>query len=279
MDRFDRSTRLFGKEGLARIQATKLAIVGAGGIGTHVIQQTALLGTRDYAIIDDQTLDITNLNRYVGVTPNDVGTPKVVLAERLVHSIDPLANVGKINNVLASNDPFDAIKRADIVFGCIDNEGARLVLTEVCAAYAKPLFDLASDTEATDRTRYGGRVIAAFLGNGCPVCLGELDLAEANDDLSTPEQRRQRDALYGVNRADLDDAGPAVVSINGVVASLAVTEFMVHVTGIRPPQPVLTYHGHLAKVTTRSEPPPKDCYYCSGIWNHRERADVERYFD
>src|SRR5438105_11025891 len=128
MDRFDRTVRFFGEEGLACIQAKRLAVVGAGGLGTHVIQQTALLGTIDYTIIDDQTLSETNLNRYVGVTRNDIGTPKVILAERLIHSIEPLANVRKINDVLASHTAFAAIKQADIVFGCLDNEGARLIL-------------------------------------------------------------------------------------------------------------------------------------------------------
>src|SRR5438132_1674934 len=84
MDRFDRSVRFFGRAGLALIQAKSITIVGAGGLGMHVIQQTALLGTCEYAIIDDQTLATTNLNRYVGVTAQDIDTPKVILAERLV---------------------------------------------------------------------------------------------------------------------------------------------------------------------------------------------------
>jgi hypothetical protein len=68
-----------------------------------------------------------------------------------------------------------------------------------------------------------------------------------------------------------------VVSINGVVASLAITEFIVGVTGIRPPHHLLTYYGHLGKVTVNTDEPRPDCYYCKGIRGYRARADVERY--
>jgi hypothetical protein len=71
--------------------------------------------------------------------------------------------------------------------------------------------------------------------------------------------------------------GPSVVTINGVVASLAMTEFMAAVTGLRPAVPVLTYHGNRGIVTRSSEPPVPDCYYCRGIRGKRDRADVERY--
>jgi len=54
---------------------------------------------------------------------------------------------------------------ADYVFGCVNSEGARLILTELCAAYARPYFDSASDIEADDRSRYGGRVCVAWRGN------------------------------------------------------------------------------------------------------------------
>ena len=143
--------------------------------------------------------------------------------------------------------------------------------------YARPLFDLASDIEVDGQLRYGGRVIGAFTGNGCPVCHGELDLNAAREDLNSQELRQERDALYGIKRTDLDGAGPAVVSINGVVASLGVNEFMLYVTGIRAPRSVLTYRGDLGGVLVRKEAPAPDCYYCHGIWNQGERADVERY--
>jgi hypothetical protein len=53
----------------------------------------------------------------------------------------------------------------------------------------------------------------------------------------------------------LGETGPMVVSVNGVVASLAVTEFMVFVTGVREPVAHLIYKGHVATVGRNNDPP------------------------
>jgi hypothetical protein len=79
----------------------------------------------------------------------------------------------------------------------------------------------------------------------------------------TTEQRAEDDKIYGVSRNLLNGTGPAVVSINGVVASLAVTEFMAWATGLRNPCVHLSYRGDLARISMNKDSPVKDCYYCS----------------
>jgi molybdopterin/thiamine biosynthesis adenylyltransferase len=131
--------------GQARLRKARVAVVGVGGLGTHVVQQLALLGVGVLLLIDDEVLSDTNLNRYVGVGPGDIGQPKVKLGERLARSIDPSIEVVPIHAGLLTKVAFDAVKGADFVFGTVDNEGSRLVLTELCAAYARPYIDAASD--------------------------------------------------------------------------------------------------------------------------------------
>jgi hypothetical protein len=70
-----------------------------------------------------------------------------------------------------------------------------------------------------------------------------------------------------------------IVSINGIVASLAITEFIasspssslhhrVHrfITGLRPVEWHLTYYGHLPQIRRSGDRPADDCYYCHGLW-------------
>lgn len=278
-DRFDRNVLLFGKEGQEKLRAASVAVVGVGGLGTHVVQQLARLGVGAVGVIDSEELDWTNLNRYVGVRHDDPipGSRKVDLAERLVHSIDPDIRVVKVFDSLVSEQGFEVVYGADYVIGCLDSEGARLILTELCAAYCRPYFDLASDVVSGEKPEYGGRVCAALGGEGCLVCLGVLDVGEAQRELSGPEAHRDQEAIYGVKRSALGRSGPSVVSINGVVASLGVTEFMVAVTGLRPPKRLLFYYGHGGTVRLRTDEPLPDCYYCKGVRGLREKADVERY--
>jgi hypothetical protein len=82
----------------------------------------------------------------------------------------------------------------------------------------------------------------------------------------SPKERAADERIYGVKRELLGGAGPAVVSINGVVASLAVTEFLALVTGLRDPFGKLTYRADLGTVTRSNDKPAAGCYYCEGLW-------------
>lgn len=277
-ERFDRNIRLFGEEGQQRIRETTCTVIGIGGLGTHVVQQLALLGVGKMHLIDSEELDESNRNRYVGACHDDPipGTPKVMLGERLVNHVDPSIAVETVEDSFISKGGYAAIRCADYVFGCIDCEGARLVLTEICSAYARPYFDLASDVIPGERLQYGGRICTAVGAKGCLVCLDVLDMEEAGEDMEGDVERRNREALYGVDRRALGRSGPSVVSVNGVIASLAVTEFMGAVTGIRSPNRHVNYYGHTGKVTVSQVAARDGCWYC-GLWGKGEEVDVERY--
>jgi molybdopterin/thiamine biosynthesis adenylyltransferase len=280
MDRkFDRNIRFFGEAGQEKLVNAAVTVIGAGGIGGHVLQQLALLGIGSISVVDAEELAETNRNRYVTAEAADQvpGTPKVEIAERLILRINPSAKVIKIQDSLISDPAFKAVIECDFVFGCVDSEGARLVLTELCAAYARPYFDCASDIEGGDRPRYGGRVCISWKGESCLVCLSQIDVEEAQREMGGPETRRLHDALYGVQKSELGRSGPSVVAINGVVASLGVTEFMLGATGIREPKRLLTYRGDLGKVLVSQDEPRTDCYYCKALWGKRDGADVQRY--
>jgi hypothetical protein len=100
---------------------------------------------------------------------------------------------------------------------------------------------------------------------------------EAQRELGGPDARKLRHAIYGVDKGELERVGPSVVSINGVVASLAVTEFMVGVTGIREPHRLITYRGDMGRVLLSQDAPRPDCFYCKAVWGQGDRADTQRY--
>jgi molybdopterin-synthase adenylyltransferase len=278
IDRFDRNARFFGAEGQKRMRATSVAVVGIGGLGTHAVQQLTHLGVGRLVLIDDEELDESNKNRYVGsyATDSVPGTKKVDIGERLANLIDPTVAIEKIAKSLYTEEVLARLVSVDHVFGCVDNDGARLVLNEHCQAFARPYFDLASDIERKSGA-YGGRICVAMNGDGCLACLEQLDFAAAREDLESPAARKDREAIYGIPRSELDTAGPSVISINGVIASLGVTEFMVVVTGIRSAKRLLTYRGHLAKASVNIDQPKPGCYYCRELYGIREEADTLRY--
>jgi molybdopterin/thiamine biosynthesis adenylyltransferase len=275
--RFSRNEGLFGAEGQALIAGAKVAIIGLGGLGSHVAQQLAYLGTQDFSLVDFDVVTESSLNRLVGATDADVAaeTKKIVVGERMVRAVSPNAIVERVDGKVIDAATEGAVARANVVFGCLDRDIHRLELNELCSRFAKDYFDLATDTSGGEEEAviYGGRVVFCD-GSRCLVCLPEvLDQAQIAVDRMNPEMRDADRRIYGVDRDALATAGPSVVSINGVVASLSVTEFMVHVTGLRPAASQLTYRADRSIVRASVDQPNADCYYCSQLWGTALREE------
>ena len=284
MKRFDRQLPLLGSEGQARLRGANVVVVGLGGLGSHAVQQLAYLGVGRILGIDPDRVDVTNLNRLVGATPEDAraGRTKVEVMRRMVTGIAPGTEFEGHEVSVMSKAALAALADADLVLGCVDLEGVRLVLTEYCAAYEVPYIDAATDVVTDGGLEYGGRVVSCTSDAGCLVCTGELDAAEAGDDLAGPAEREARDRIYGVPAAQLGRSGPSVVTINGVIASVAAMEAMVHLTGLREPILVIRYRGSVANrtpVTIRTERDRDECYICQSLRGLGAGAKVERYFN
>jgi hypothetical protein len=272
-----RSTLLFGAEGQRKLRGTSAVVVGDGGLGSALIEHLALLSVGKITEIDAEELDETNRNRFIGARIADTipGTLKVSISDRLVREIDPDIMSIPVPEELVSERAFEAVKAADWIFGCFDDDGPRAILNDLTAAYAKPYVDLASDVP--EPGIYGGRVCVSLNGDGCLDCLGLLDRRDVRRYLQTAEERKAEDAIYGISKMALERKGPSVSPINGVVAGLAAVEFMVAVTGLRAPTRLQEYRGQDSKVVVVADRPRPDCPRCKGTWNAGISADVERY--
>jgi molybdopterin/thiamine biosynthesis adenylyltransferase len=272
--RYSRHYGLFGEEGQDAMAAKHVAIVGLGGLGSHVGQQLAYLGVQRFTLIDDDVVTLSNLNRLIGSVKADAdaSVPKVQVAERLIKAVLPEASVLGVCTRVETAEAQAALLPADWIFGCVDRDLVRLKLTEVCARAKKPYADLATDTDLEGAVPvYGGHVLIADAGERCLVCMKLLSQREMARDAMTPEERALDDRIYGVKRAALGGTGPSVVSLNGTVASLGVTEFMAWATGLRPVIRYLIYRGDRGRVTASTDRPEPYCYYCQLLWGGPSR--------
>ena len=83
------------------------------------------------------------------------------------------------------------LKGVDVVFGCVDNDGARLILNELAIAYNIPYFDVAVGIDAPDGevVDVGGRVAVVLPGGPCLDCMGQIEADEAAYFLASPEEQ------------------------------------------------------------------------------------------
>jgi hypothetical protein len=198
-----------GENSEAIIAAATVGVVGLGGGGSHIVQQLAHIGFRNYAIYDGDHIEDSNLNRLVGGTVADVAVarPKLDIAMRVVRGIQPQAQI--VGRPYRWQDDPMPLRNCDIIIGGVDGFAERREL-EVCARrYLIPLIDIGMDiTHVGDEPpQMGGQVILSVPGDLCMTCMGFLN-----------EQSLAKEA------AQYGSAGPRpqVVWSNGLLASTAV---------------------------------------------------------
>jgi len=273
---YHRQILAFGPEGQRKIRDTQVAIVGVGGIGSVVVQQLAHLGVQNFVVIDDDMVESTNLHRLVGSTTTDVGTRKVDVASHLIHSISEQADVRVIAENVRSHNALAAIKEADVVFGCVDTDAGRLILNESALAYLVPYIDCGVGIQAGPEgvSEAGGKVSVWTIDRPCLLCTRDLNPRIAAEELESDDERKFRQQHGYV--ADAHVPEPAVISLNSTVASLAVTEFLAVVAGVRPSHPYTYYDLMEGRVAQRIVKRDDSCVACA-VQGLGDRADLDRY--
>ncbi len=230
----DRQAAWFGPLGQRELALVRVAIVGLGGTGSHAATQLAHLGVRDFVLVDGDMIEESNLNRTVTASFEDVGKSKANVAAKRIHDIVPSSAVSIVTRSCLHGETIDTLVGVDIIFGCVDNDGARLVLNRLGLAYRIPYIDVATDILVNDEgliAAAGGRAIAVLTKGPCLACMGELDANEARSFLSSPaDQALAARAGYATN---LLGTSPSVVFLNGLAASTLVAEFAVLLSTVR----------------------------------------------
>lgn len=261
----DRQVLAFGEQAQRRLQDVRVGVVGCGGTGSVVVQMLAHLGVQHLVLVDPDVVELTNLNRLVGATRADarLSRLKVHVARRSVQRVNPRARVQALPISLADPGALDALKGLDLLFGCTDNHGSRLILNQLAVQYLVPYLDLGAGLAVASDGRLaaaGGQVQAVIPGEFCLACIDSIDRTRAARDLMSP-QARQRQVDRGYIQ-DIDLPTPAVLFLNAEMASLAMAEFVNLWTGYRPPNHLLYYDLLRARLTPAGAEHRASCIAC-----------------
>lgn len=276
-EKYDRQIRLFGSETQKKITLFKVGIVGVGGTGTHIVQQLAYLGVKSLILVDPDKVERSNLNRLVGASAVDIGRKKVDVAERFIKSVNAKAVIEKVPRSVLEKESIEALKEADFIFGCVDNDAARLIVNGISVAYLIPFIDVGTDINLTREGNInsaGGRVYRVLPEGPCLLCpRGEIDITEVSEGLLSEEELEAR-KTQGYARGQI--VSPAIISINGAVASHAVTEFVFYSIGLdRPVKSIHEIYGCFTKyLKVRKRP---GCIHCTGYFGRGDKAPIEDY--
>jgi len=129
----------FGIDGQARVSAAHALLIGAGGLGSPAALYLAAAGVGRITLVDDDTVDLTNLQRQIAHATGRVGQNKVASAREAIHALNPDVTVE------IEVAPADAallarrVPQADVVLDCSDNFATRQAVNAACVAHGKPL--------------------------------------------------------------------------------------------------------------------------------------------
>lgn len=256
----DRQVRAFGQAGQDTLSKLRIGLVGLGGTGSVVAQQLAHLGVCSFLFIDPDVVEVTNLNRLVGATLDDVGQPKVGVACKQVTAINPVAKCVRLQGDVVDDNVAKALLDVDFIFCCTDSMASRAVLNQLAYQYLIPCIDMGVGIGAEeDRIKYiSGRVQMLSAGLPCLVCTDKLDAEQVRREMLTEDQRKADPYIQGAIVAQ-----PAVISFNSAMSSAAVTMFLAAVTGIPSAARMLTYDGMLGTLRAAVMEPRPHCVACS----------------
>jgi adenylyltransferase/sulfurtransferase len=156
-----------GGKGQKKISGAKVLMVGAGGLGCPVGYYLAAAGVGTIAIVDNDEVELSNLQRQIAHSVKTLGVNKAESARQTFESLNPDVNIKTIKERLNSNNILDLMKDYDIVVDGTDNFPTRYLINDACVMLKKPLVSGAI-------LRFEGQVTTVLPGEGpCYRCLFE----------------------------------------------------------------------------------------------------------
>ena len=128
-----------GIEGQERILAAHALIIGAGGLGSPAALYLASAGVGKITLVDDDTVDFTNLQRQILHTQARVGMAKAESGKQALAAINPEISIIPLKQRLSGEALEALVASADIVLDCTDNFATRHAINRACVVHRKPL--------------------------------------------------------------------------------------------------------------------------------------------
>ena len=127
-----------GDSGQRRLRAARVLVVGAGGLGSPILLYLAAAGVGRLTVVDDDTVDSTNLQRQVVHGVADVGRPKVESAVEALAGLAPDATVVPVMERLTAANILDLVADHDVVVDGADNFPTRYLVGDACTRLGVP---------------------------------------------------------------------------------------------------------------------------------------------
>ena len=127
-----------GVEGQKRLKASKVAVVGAGGLGSPALLYLAAAGVGTLTIVDDDTVETSNLQRQIVHDTEEVGEFKAASAASSIKRVNPLVQMKQLRERLNADNAQDLLQGHDVILDGCDNFDTKYAVDDACRALGIP---------------------------------------------------------------------------------------------------------------------------------------------
>ena len=279
-----RVAQTFGKGTYDLLSKLKVAVIGCSGTGSLVIEQLARNGVGELLLVDPDIVEEKNLNRIPNTTKQDAinETPKVAVLSRNIEKTGLGTKVEALPLNLMDPKALLAVADCDIAFGCLDTIEGRHILNRLATFYLIPYIDL------------GVKLVADGKGSVDEVC-GSVHYLQpggssllsrgvyTDEELRAESLRRTDPEGYEALRKEgyiqnANEEKPAVISVNMMVAALAVNELLARIAPFRA-RPNGEYAIQRFSLVNGFFHNQEDGLPCLALSKHSGRGDVPLLLD
>ncbi len=230
-----------GIEGQEKLNTAHALIIGAGGLGSPAALFLAASGVGTLTICDNDTVDLTNLQRQILHRTTSIGKHKVDSAKSAIADINPEIKVVPLQERISAQRMDELVATADVVLDCSDNFNTRYALNRACVKLRKPLVSGAA-------IRFAGQVSVFDMRDSASPCYHCL----------YPESAENEDTRC----AEMGIFAPLV----GIVGSMQAAETLKLITGAGQTLngKLLLIDALLSGIRTIKMPRDKNCTVCGG---------------
>lgn len=153
-------------EGQQKLLASRVLIIGLGGLGSPAALYLAAAGIGTLVLADDDNVHLSNLQRQILFTSEDIDQPKVAATQQRLSQLNPEITLIALHERLDGESLQQQVMQADVVLDCTDNMATRQAINAACVHHGTPLITASA-------VGFGGQlmVIAPPWSHGCYRCL------------------------------------------------------------------------------------------------------------
>lgn len=279
-----RVAQVFGAATFEALRRLRIGVVGCSGTGSPLIEQLARSCAGSLVLVDPDVIEEKNLNRIYNATMEHAlrGTSKVDVAVAAIAAMGLSTEVESYSKDLFDSEVVRALSSCDIVFGCMDTIDGRFFLNKLATFYLIPYFDLGVKIEVD---KEGG--VQQVCGTVHYVRPGGSSLLSRHvfslEQVRAAGLKRKDPEQYaklldeGYLRGS-DEDRPAVIQLNSLIASLAVSELMARLNPYRI-DPNLEYAVTRISLVHAFLDHEREGGVCNTLRRHVGRGDVEPLLD